>query len=40
MKVYDAHIHFLFKCSFSSLQGNFAYLRKKDVAGFDALITP
>ncbi len=40
MKVYDAHIHFLFKCSFSSLQGNFAYLRKIDVAGFDALIIP
>ena len=40
MKVYDAHIHLLFKCSFSKLQDNFAYLRKIDVAGFDALIIP
>lgn len=40
MRIYDAHLHLLFKCSFSELQGNFAYLHEIGVAGFNALIIP
>ena len=40
MRIYDAHLHLLFKCSSSELQGNFVYLHEIGVAGFDALIIP
>ncbi|BBO77845.1 hypothetical protein DSCW_52620 [Desulfosarcina widdelii] len=40
MMIYDAHIHFLFKCASSKLKCKFAYLNEIGVGGFDALIIP
>jgi len=38
MKIYDAHLHFLFKCRSSDLQDHFNSLEEMGVAGFSALI--